>query len=91
MGVCTRPGAMQFTLPFGAILTISFLSDKVSPYIIACVTNGESPDLAAFSGLVFNELTAFRGSIIGKPSRSKLPSCAPNKHDVRFRLVIFWS
>lgn len=35
--VATHPGAMQLTRPLGAIFTISFLSDKVNPYIIADV------------------------------------------------------
>lgn len=35
--VKTQPGPIEFTLPFGAIFTISFLSDIVSPYIMAVV------------------------------------------------------
>ena len=34
MGVYTQPGATVLTLPRGAILTISFLSVIVKPYII---------------------------------------------------------
>ena len=35
IGVYTHPGATEFTRPLGAIDTISFLSDNVSPYINA--------------------------------------------------------
>jgi hypothetical protein len=33
--VLTQPGPIELTLPFGAIFTISFLSDIVRPYIMA--------------------------------------------------------
>ena len=35
IGVFTHPGATQLTRPYGASLTISFLSERVRPYIIA--------------------------------------------------------
>ena len=38
--VYTQPGAIVLTLPRGAILTISFLSVSVRPYIIPVLTNG---------------------------------------------------